>query len=57
MGHRKWEEPQKGRLRRQSGTNDLRLCPINLVATTSFHEAFGGQGVREDTTNYLVSVY
>ena len=43
------------RLKRQSVPEADTVCPINLVATTSFHERFGGSPPEpENTINYLV---
>ena len=45
----------KHRLKRQSVPEADKVCPINLVATTSFHERFGGSPPEpENTINYLV---
>ena len=41
------------RLKRQTEAD--KVCPINLVATTSFYERFGGSPPEpENTINYLV---
>lgn len=46
---------EAGRLRRQASTLGIDSCPMELVATYSFVELYGREGIG-DVVQYLVSV-
>lgn len=47
---------ERVRLKRQTSGPET-VCPINLIATNSFYESFGGTpNEPEQAINYLVSI-
>ena len=54
-GHTPGREAGGSRLKRQTDTVEAStVCPVNLVATTSFYERFGASN-EDHTVNFLVS--
>ena len=56
MGSTPSDHTPNGRLKRQSALPDAsKVCPVNIIATTSFYEKYGGSD-EEHTINGIVSI-